>query len=151
MQKPYYRVLSEVFLRAIDENISTDGKLIADADPLFAIQLIEANYQKYKENDDFNFKDFFLTHFKLGTNQNQSFYSDSKVSLDQHIKNLWDILGRNADSSNPNDSLIPLPYPYIVPGGRFKEIYYWDSYFTMLGLAVHKKISAIESMVNNFA
>ena len=24
--------------------------------------------------------------------------------------------------------------PYVVPGGRFSEIYYWDSYFTMLGL-----------------
>ena len=31
-------------------------------------------------------------------------------------------------------SLLPLPKPYVVPGGRFREIYYWDSYFTMLGL-----------------
>ena len=31
-------------------------------------------------------------------------------------------------------SLIPLPNPYVVPGGRFREVYYWDSYFTMLGL-----------------
>ncbi|XNM58954.1 trehalase family glycosidase [Escherichia coli] len=22
-----------------------------------------------------------------------------------------------------------------MPGGRFREVYYWDSYFTMLGLA----------------
>ena len=33
------------------------------------------------------------------------------------------------------DSLLPLPKPYVVPGGRFREVYYWDSYFTMLGLA----------------
>jgi alpha,alpha-trehalase len=32
-------------------------------------------------------------------------------------------------------SLLPLPYPYIVPGGRFGEIYYWDSYFHHAGLA----------------
>ena len=31
-------------------------------------------------------------------------------------------------------SLLPLPYPFVVPGGRFGEMYYWDSYFTMLGL-----------------
>ncbi len=48
-------------------------------------------------------------------------------------------------------SLIPLPYPYIVPGGRFDEIYYWDSYFSMLGLQVSGKIDVIESMLDNFS
>ena len=33
----------------------------------------------------------------------------------------------------------------------FREIYYWDSYFTMLGLQISKKIDLIENMVNNFA
>ena len=41
--------------------------------------------------------------------------------------------------------------PYIVPGGRFKEIYYWDSYFTMLGLAEDGQVDMIENMVKNFA
>ena len=31
-------------------------------------------------------------------------------------------------------SRLPLPHRYVVPGGRFTEMYYWDSYFTMLGL-----------------
>jgi alpha,alpha-trehalase len=48
-------------------------------------------------------------------------------------------------------SLIPLPYPYIVPGGRFQEIYYWDSYFTMLGLSVSGRFDLIENMVDNFS
>ncbi|HAD10957.1 MAG TPA: trehalase, partial [Saprospirales bacterium] len=48
-------------------------------------------------------------------------------------------------------TLLPLPYPYIVPGGRFREIYYWDSYFTMLGLREAGRISLLENMVNNFA
>ena len=39
-----------------------------------------------------------------------------------------------ADAPDPHSSLIPLPEPYVVPGGRFREVYYWDSYFTMLGL-----------------
>jgi alpha,alpha-trehalase len=47
--------------------------------------------------------------------------------------------------------LIALPYPYIVPGGRFREIYYWDSYFTMLGLAESEHWSIIENMIDNFA
>jgi alpha,alpha-trehalase len=48
-------------------------------------------------------------------------------------------------------SLLALPYPYIVPGGRFGEVYYWDSYFTMLGLKESDEIDMIEDMIKNFA
>lgn len=49
------------------------------------------------------------------------------------------------------DSLLPLPEPYVVPGGRFREIYYWDSYFTMLGLAESNHWDNVSDMVANFA
>ena len=39
----------------------------------------------------------------------------------------------------------------MVPGGRFREIYYWDSYFTMLGLQVDGEYEMIDYMVRNFA
>ncbi|MBS1935155.1 MAG: trehalase, partial [Bacteroidetes bacterium] len=48
-------------------------------------------------------------------------------------------------------TLINLPYSYIVPGGRFREIYYWDSYFTALGLQVSKRTDIIQDMIDNFA
>lgn len=48
-------------------------------------------------------------------------------------------------------SLIPIPYDYVVPGGRFNEMYYWDSYFTMLGLAIHGHKQMIRDMTKNFA
>ena len=41
--------------------------------------------------------------------------------------------------------------PYVVPGGRFREVYYWDSYFTMLGLAESGHWDKIGDMVDNFA
>ncbi|MBK7633174.1 MAG: hypothetical protein IPJ13_01980 [Saprospiraceae bacterium] len=44
-----------------------------------------------------------------------------------------------------------MPFPYVAPEGRFNEIYYWDSYFTMLGLRVDGKTDLIESMIDNFA
>ncbi len=43
------------------------------------------------------------------------------------------------------DSLLPLPEPYVVPGGRFREVYYWDSYFTMLDLP--KAVTGIKSRI----
>lgn len=38
-----------------------------------------------------------------------------------------------------------------MPGGRFREVYYWDSYFTMLGLAESGHWDKIGDMVDNFA
>lgn len=31
-------------------------------------------------------------------------------------------------------SLLPIRRPFIVPGGRFRELYYWDSFFILEGL-----------------
>src|SRR5207253_3481066 len=46
---------------------------------------------------------------------------------------------------------LPLPNPYVVPGGRFREVYYWDSYFTMLGLIESGRTDLVKSMLDNFA
>jgi alpha,alpha-trehalase len=47
--------------------------------------------------------------------------------------------------------LIALPHDYIVPGGRFSEQFYWDSYFIMLGLAADEEWELILGMVRNYA
>jgi alpha,alpha-trehalase len=48
-------------------------------------------------------------------------------------------------------SRLPLPHRYVVPGGRFAEIYYWDSYFTMLGLEESGRHDLTTAMIDNFA
>ncbi|HEY5826540.1 MAG TPA: trehalase family glycosidase, partial [Cyclobacteriaceae bacterium] len=63
----------------------------------------------------------------------------------------WPVLTRKPDQYNSNSTLLPLPKPYIVPGGRFSEVYYWDSYFTMLGLNVVGKQDVMKDMIDNFA
>ncbi len=68
-----------------------------------------------------------------------------------HIDALWSVLERPPDPPQPNSSLLPLPYRYVVPGGRFREIYYWDSYFTMLGLEQSGRHDLVVEMVKNFA
>ncbi|MDH4295825.1 MAG: trehalase family glycosidase, partial [Cyclobacteriaceae bacterium] len=67
-----------------------------------------------------------------------------------HVTRLWSVLKRPADK-RITGTLIPLPYPYIVPGDRFREIYYWDSYFTMLGLQADNQIETIRNMIDNFS
>ena len=72
-------------------------------------------------------------------------------ALAAHLSDLWDTLVRRPDTAVAGSSLLPLSHPYVVPGGRFREVYYWDSYFTMLGLRVSGREELIESMTDNFA
>ena len=40
--------------------------------------------------------------------------------------------------------------PFVVPGGRFNEMYGWDSYFESVGLLVDGKIELAKAMADNF-
>lgn len=46
--------------------------------------------------------------------------------------------------------LLYLPNKYVVPGGRFNEMYGWDSYFILLGLLQDKRVELARGMVENF-
>ena len=66
----------------------------------------------------------------------------------------WKDLGRQVKAeveTNPEKySLIPLSNPFIVPGGRFREMYYWDSYWTIQGLLVSEMYDTTKGMLKNF-
>src|ERR1035438_9132371 len=51
------------------------------------------------------------------------------VALPKRIEKLGDLRPEEV----PASGLLYLPYPYVVPGGRFNEMYGWDSYFILLG------------------
>src|SRR5690349_12439781 len=53
-------------------------------------------------------------------------------------------------STIPEAGLLYLPHPYVVPGGRFNEMYGWDSYFTLLGLLPDGELELARDMTNNF-
>lgn len=46
--------------------------------------------------------------------------------------------------------LLYLPFPYVVPGGRFNEMYGWDSYFIQLGLLRDGEVELAKNVVDNF-
>lgn len=48
------------------------------------------------------------------------------------------------------EELFYLPYPYVVPGGVFQQLFYWDSYFTILGLKVSKLHNLARGIVDDF-
>src|SRR4029453_7989625 len=46
--------------------------------------------------------------------------------------------------------LLYLPHPYVVPGGRFNEMYGWDSYFILVGLLRDDEVALAKDMTDNF-
>jgi len=72
------------------------------------------------------------------------------LPLTEHISELWALLTRETVDPSPYSSHLALPHPYVVPGGRFQEVYYWDSYFTMLGFGP-PQAELKRNMVANFA
>ncbi|WP_370569517.1 trehalase family glycosidase [Legionella sp. MW5194] len=107
------------------------------------------------------------------TNQLDWSHADDKLNSTQTIlyvsrrENLQHIKNRVAGTSKsakkpviirtlPEDvshiqehGLLYLPHPYVVPGGRFNEMYGWDSYFIQLGLLESGRLQLARCMVDN--
>lgn len=132
-------------------SVFPDGKTFADCTPKYPADTILSRYESSKGKPGFDLRQFVLEHFEPPVPLNSGFQSDLSRTPAAHIEALWDVLTRRPDKADGVGSLIPLPNPYIVPGGRFGEVYYWDSYFTMLGLQSSGRNDMIRSMVDNFA
>ena len=68
------------------------------------------------------------------------------IHLPRAIKKMGDV----SVAEIPKGGLLYLPNPYVVPGGRFNEMYGWDSYFILLGLLQDGRIDLAKGIVENF-
>ncbi|EPB2247185.1 alpha,alpha-trehalase [Citrobacter sp. FDAARGOS_156] len=127
-----------------------DQKTFADAVPNSDPLMILADYRMQKNQSGFDLRHFVQVNFTL-PKEGEKYVPPAGQSLREHIDGLWPVLTRSTTDAEKWDSLLPLPEPYVVPGGRFREIYYWDSYFTMLGLAESNHWDKVSDMVANFA
>ncbi|MCC9137897.1 alpha,alpha-trehalase TreF [Pontibacter silvestris] len=140
--------LGELFEEVQLAPVFPDSKTFPDCIPLSSPEQILQAYHQEKGQPGFDLKAFVMQHFQLPPEPATNFKSDPSLTVKQHINRLWPILTRQPDEEQ--SSLLPLPNAYIVPGGRFREIYYWDSYFTMLGLQQSGETELIQNMVDNF-
>ncbi|HEX9852339.1 MAG TPA: trehalase family glycosidase, partial [Woeseiaceae bacterium] len=109
------------------------------------------HYSEMRDQPGFDLQAFVRQNFDLPDARLESAALPADNDVRTQIGNLWPKLTRAADRKEQYSSLIELPRAYVVPGGRFRELYYWDSYFTMLGLAASGKVRMLEDMVDNFA
>jgi alpha,alpha-trehalase len=127
-----------------------DQKTFPDCEPKERPFQIMADYWRLKRNAaPVDLKAFVAGHFREPTAAKPP--ETKAATLEAHIAELWPLLTRRPDIPVDGSSLLPLPKAYVVPGGRFREVYYWDSYFTMLGLREAGRMDLVESMVDNFA
>ena len=61
-----------------------------------------------------------------------------------------DVLALPTSGAQPDQGLLYLPRPYVVPGGRFNEMYGWDSFFIQMGLLRDGKLALARDMADNF-
>jgi alpha,alpha-trehalase len=128
-----------------------DSKTFVDAIPRQAPTGIMRLFGQQRGKANFDLKSFVESNFDLPRLQPVEAALPAAADVQQQIEALWTRLTRKADRKEPYSSLIELPKPYVVPGGRFRELYYWDSYFTMLGLADSGRTDLLRDMVDNFA
>ncbi|PZP46036.1 MAG: hypothetical protein DI598_12570, partial [Pseudopedobacter saltans] len=140
----------DLFIAVQMNRVFPDNKTFADATPRHSADTLRSWFQLYKQNNGFQLDTFVTNNFQLQTVSPIENIEKTK-NVVQHIEELWTLLERQPIRQQQASTLIPLPHPYIVPGGRFQEVYYWDSYFTMLGLQVSGKYELMEHIIDNFA
>jgi alpha,alpha-trehalase len=145
-------LFKNLFVAVQSAKLFPDSKTFADAVPKSSPTEILSRFDAAKPVSREALQAFVAENFLLPAQvSGPESPAAERVSITRHIDLLWDQLTRTTASAPPYSSLLPLPEPYVVPGGRFRELYYWDSYFTMLGLVESGRHDLVEHMVRDFA
>jgi len=152
------RTLAEKYGRLfVDIQLSDvfgDGKIFVDAVARQSPEYIRTLYDSHHTLTGDTLVAFVRDHFVLPEPAGLHDPAVPRGDVLEHVENLWPQLTRQpVDGAEQRevDTILPLPHAYVVPGGRFSEVYYWDSYFTMLGLIESGHRELVEGMVQNFA
>lgn len=157
-------IYGELFERVQSERLFPDSKTFADATPRAEPAEILRRYHSTRHDADFSLREFVAEHFVVPGEIASDFRTQPREEIRAHIDRLWSVLARDPGGAGAGlsglrggnqppqaDSQLALTASYVVPGGRFREMYYWDSYFTMLGLQVSGRDDLVAAMVENFA
>ncbi|NCC51054.1 MAG: alpha,alpha-trehalase TreF [Spartobacteria bacterium] len=149
----YIQTLGSLFDDVQRGGIFRDSKTFPDSIPRYSPETILQVYEQQRRDPGFNLARFVAAHFIVPDPAGERGLDvQPGLTMEEHINHLWVALRRDPDTNiPPGSSLLELPEPYIVPGGRFREIYYWDTYFTCEGLAASYNHELVEDMVMNFA
>lgn len=114
------------------QSIFPDGKIFVDAVPKRNVSDILGDFEALAASPE-SLREFVVSNFDLPAPA-MVHRSRGEPDLRNYIRSIWGDLFRDGGRPTESSSLLPVEGPYVVPGGRFVELYYWDSYFSILGL-----------------
>ena len=138
----------ELFSEVQTKKVFDDTKIFIDLVPRQSMKQIKKAYMLEKDDPAFDLRDFVTRYFYEYSEKGKAYHTDTSMTPREHIATLWEVLKRR--NRRDRGSLFALPYAYIVPGGRYVEHFYWDSYFIMVGLAADGRWDMIEGMMKNY-
>jgi alpha,alpha-trehalase len=150
-EAPPSEQLGELFQQVQLKRIFRDSKTFADLVSDEAPNAILADYDAHKDEFDFDLRVFVRRHFSMPAEGPTVLPALPGERVETYVARLWDVMRHESREIADRSSLLPLPYPYVVPGGRFRELYYWDSYFIMLGLEADGRHDLALDMLRDFA
>lgn len=143
--------IDDFFHKVQTSGIFADSKTFVDSvprKPLYEIKRIYQSNPSYAQD----LERFITEHFELPEHIAAPKRPEEYApTLREYIGDTWKNLTRGPDAPKHGSSSLVLPRPYITPGGRFRELYYWDTYFIMVGLRENGEITMIENMIENLA
>jgi alpha,alpha-trehalase len=144
-------VFGDLYVAVQVQNVFADSKTFADAVPKGTPAEILERFHAQRAQPEFSLANFISANFEVPVARAEVSHTQPNEKVVQHIDRLWKVLKRSPQAEPAFSSRLPLPLPYVVPGGRFQEVYYWDSYFTMLGLQASGEHELVTDMITNFA
>ena len=141
------KLFEDVQRGSVFDDSKTFADLVFHEEPTTII----VDYQRRKDSAHLDLAEFVNRHFSTPAEGPTVPFAMPDETVPSYIARLWDVLTHRTAEPVDRSSLLPLPYPYVVPGGRFRELYYWDSYFTILGLETDKRHDLALDMVKDIA
>jgi len=136
-----------IFAAVQEHALFADSKSFADAIPLRPVKEILADWAREAPAEPKAIGAFVDRNFTVPGDDHEGLSGNAPISA--HINALWPVLTRRQEHGAAGSSEIALPHPFVVPGGRFRELYYWDGYFTALGLVRSGRHDLVEDMIAN--
>jgi alpha,alpha-trehalase len=149
--EPPQVLFKDLFTDVQMKHVFPDSKEFADAVPKSPPLEILRLYHSNRPRSRAELKLFVEQHFELPQEVTDPGAATNLQPIEERIRTLWGQLRREPRAPPLYSSLLPLPRPFVVPGGRFREVYYWDTYFTMLGLVESGHQDLVQDLVDNFA
>ena len=143
-------IYQDLFHQVQTRRIFPDGKTFVDAVPKRPPARILADYRAHAAFSDAELKQFVKANFVVPEAGAAPNPSAARPPIKTHIAALWPRLTKPPVKPVAGGSALAMAKPFVVPGGRFREIYYWDSYFTMLGLRADGRDDLVENMIDDF-